>query len=162
IRPGLGNGVGNGVEDGPAFVRRAALARRDAAHDVGVVGRGLLRMKRALASGQTLHDQTGLFRDQNSHAMSLGIARLSGDRVSRRRRVRYRVATLCASFTTVSAASPMESALVRFKPLSRSICLPSSTLVPSMRITIGTGTPNSFTAAMTPAASTSHRRMPPK
>ena len=31
-----------------------------------------------------------------------------------------------------------------------------------MRITIGTGTPSSLTAAITPCASTSHRRMPPK
>ena len=31
-----------------------------------------------------------------------------------------------------------------------------------MRMTIGTGTPSSLTAAMTPCASTSQRRMPPK
>ena len=31
-----------------------------------------------------------------------------------------------------------------------------------MRITTGTSTPSSLTAAMTPAASTSQRRMPPK
>ena len=64
--------------------------------------------------------------------------------------------------TTCSAASPIESAVVKFRPLSFSICLPSSTFVPSMRMTIGTRTPRSVTAAMTPCASTSQRRMPPK
>ena len=47
-------------------------------------------------------------------------------------------------------------------PAFRSNACPRSTLVPSMRTTIGTGTPSSFTAAMTPWASMSQRRMPPK
>ena len=46
--------------------------------------------------------------------------------------------------------SPIVSAVVKFSPLSCSIRLPSSTLVPSMRMTIGTGTPSSLTAAITP------------
>ena len=54
------------------------------------------------------------------------------------------------STTTVSAASPIESAVEKFRPLSFSIRFPSSTLVPSMRMTIGTGTPSSLTAAITP------------
>jgi hypothetical protein len=60
--------------------------------------------------------------------------------------------------TTDCAASPIESAVVKFIALSRSSRFPSSTFVPSMRITIGTGTPSSLTAAITPCASTSHRR----
>ncbi|KAG1433413.1 hypothetical protein G6F57_022168 [Rhizopus arrhizus] len=47
-------------------------------------------------------------------------------------------------------------------PLSRSSCLPSSTLVPSRRTTTGTLTPTSFTAAMMPSAIMSQRTMPPK
>ena len=40
--------------------------------------------------------------------------------------------------TTLRAASPIVSAVVKFRPLSRSIRLPISTLVPSIRMTIGT------------------------
>ena len=40
------------------------------------------------------------------------------------------------------------SAVVKFSPLSRSIALPFSTLVPSILMTIGTGTQRSRTAAM--------------
>src|SRR3989442_9488337 len=45
---------------------------------------------------------------------------------------------------------------------SASIFLPSSTLVPSMRTTTGSRRPSFFTAAITPSASRSQRRMPPK
>src|SRR5688572_15714588 len=52
-------------------------------------------------------------------------------------------AVVRASATTWSAASPIEFAVVKFSPLSFNRRLPSSTLVPSMRITIGTRTPSS-------------------
>src|SRR4029077_13501435 len=45
-----------------------------------------------------------------------------------------------ASCTTFFAASSIESAVVKFIPLSFSSRFPSSTFVPSMRMTIGTGT----------------------
>jgi hypothetical protein len=51
------------------------------------------------------------------------------------------------------AASCISSAVVKFIRLAQQ-AFSSSTLVPSMRMTIGTGTPSSFTAAITPAAST--------
>jgi hypothetical protein len=56
----------------------------------------------------------------------------------------------------------MSSAVTKLRPLSASNRFPSSTLVPSIRMTIGTVTCRSFTAAMTPCARTSQRKMPPK
>src|SRR6266704_2801849 len=56
----------------------------------------------------------------------------------------------------------MPSAMVKFKPLSRRICWPTSTLVPSMRTTTGTCKCKSLAAATTPVARTSQRKMPPK
>src|SRR6266705_1342033 len=56
----------------------------------------------------------------------------------------------------------MSSAFVSARPDSASICLPSSTLVPSIRTTTGSRRPSFRMAAMTPAASRSQRRMPPK
>ena len=48
-----------------------------------------------------------------------------------------------ASATTRSAASLIVSAVVKLRPLAFSISLPFSTFVPSIRMTIGTGTPRS-------------------
>ena len=56
----------------------------------------------------------------------------------------------------------MPSATVKFKPESSRILRPSSTLVPSMRTTMGTLMLSSRAAATTPVASVSQRRMPPK
>src|SRR5437660_302570 len=67
-----------------------------------------------------------------------------------------------ARATTFWAPSFMPSAIVKFKPLSRRIFCPASTLVPSIRITTGTCKCNSFAAETTPVARTSQRRMPPK
>ena len=52
------HGVVHGVEDRPALVGRAALAGRHAADDRRAVGRRLLGVKRPLAAGQALDEQT--------------------------------------------------------------------------------------------------------
>ncbi len=61
VGAGLAHRVVHAVEDRPAFVRRAALAGRDATDDLRAVGRGRLGVERALAPGQPLHDQPGVF-----------------------------------------------------------------------------------------------------
>src|SRR6266542_1222236 len=137
IRTGLAHRIGDRVEHRPAFVCRATLARCHAADDLRPVRRRLLCVEGALLARESLDDQTRVPIDQYGH-------------------------DYFASATTRSAASLIVSAVVKFRRLSRSICFPFSTLVPSILMTIGTGTPRSFTAAMTPSARMSHRRMPPK
>src|SRR5688572_19763906 len=132
----LFHGICHRVEHRPSLVSRAPFARRDAANDLRPVRGRLLGVKRALFAGKTLNDQPRRFIEKNRHYF--------------------------ASSTTFCAASPIEFAVVKLRPLSFNIFLPSSTFVPSMRMTIGTRTPSSCTAAMTPAARMSHRRMPPK
>ena len=61
--PGLSHSLGHRVEHRPAFMRRAALARRHAADDVGAVVLRLLGMKRAFATGDALDDETSRFVD---------------------------------------------------------------------------------------------------
>src|SRR5579862_6678805 len=112
-----------------------ALAGGDSADDLGVVSDGLLRVEGAFFAGEALHQHAGVFVHQDAHAVA---------------------------FTTFSAASRMPSATVKFNPESSRILRPSSTLVPSMRTTIGMETFNSRAAATTPVASVSQRRMPPK
>ena len=53
----LAHRIGNGVEDRPSLVGRAALAGRDAADDLGAVCGGLLRVKRAFPAREPLHDE---------------------------------------------------------------------------------------------------------
>jgi hypothetical protein len=61
------HGFANRVEDGPAFVGGAALARGDACDDLGaVIGAGL-GVERAFASGEALHHESGFFVDQYAH-----------------------------------------------------------------------------------------------
>ena len=67
VRAGLLHRLAHRVEDRPAFVRRAALAGRDAADDRRPVGRGLLGVKRPLAAGQALDEQARVLVDQNGH-----------------------------------------------------------------------------------------------
>ena len=55
----------------------------------------------------------------------------------------------------------MSAAVAKLRPDSASIFRPSSTFVPSMRTTMGSVTPSFFTAAISPSASRSQRRMPP-
>ena len=49
-------------------MRRAALARRDAAHHLGAVGDRLLGVERAVLAGETLADDLGGLVDQDGHA----------------------------------------------------------------------------------------------
>ena len=134
LAPVFSHRFGDRVEDRPALVGRAALAGRDAADDVRVVGRGLLGVERALAAGQALDEETRLWSDQNGHG-SYGAATATFE---------------TGAHDSCAAASPIESAVVKLRPLSASIALPCSTLVPSMRMTIGTVHASSVTAAITP------------
>ena len=61
------DGFLHGVENGPALVRRATLARRYAADDLSSVGRAGLGVEGAFASGQALHDQAGFLVNQDCH-----------------------------------------------------------------------------------------------
>src|SRR6185312_5124689 len=135
IRTGLAHRIGNGIENGKLQVLRTAFAGRNAAHYFRAVSDCLLGVKCALPAGEALKDDFGVFVDEYAH---------------------------CASLTTFSAASFMPSATVKFNPDSLRSCCPSSTLVPSMRTTTGILISSSRAAAITPLASVSQRRMPPK
>src|SRR6185437_11701084 len=139
IRAGLSHRLADGVEDRTIEMLLSAFARRDTTDHVGAIGNRLLGVERALFTGEALDDEASLFIDEDTH---------------------YFLPPAAA--TTFSAASLMPSAMVKLKPESRRICLPCSTLVPSMRMTIGTLMPRSRAAATTPVASVSQRRMPPK
>src|SRR5580700_3887729 len=115
-------------------MRLATLAGRDAAYHFRAVIDGGLRVETGLAARESLEDHAGVLIDENAHF---------------------------ASLTTFSAASFMPSATVKLNPEAFKISCPFSTLVPSMRTTMGTFTLNSRAALTTPVASTSQRRMPP-
>ena len=132
------DGLLDRVPDGKAFVGRSALARRDAAHDLRSVLLAAERVEGALLAGDALHED------------------------ARRLSTRMLIAAACASSTAFLAPAPMSSAVAKLSPDSASIFLPCSTLVPSIRTTTGIVSPSFFTAAMTPSASRSQRRMPPK
>src|SRR2546429_5370819 len=131
-------GVSDGVEDGAFKMFRSTFAGCDAANHVGAVFEHLLRVESAFTAGEALHDEARFFVHQDAHR------------------------ALPARATTFCAPSFMPSAMVKFKPLSRRIFCPASTLVPSMRMTTGTCKCNSLAAETTPVARTSQRRMPPK
>ena len=61
----------DGVEHGPAFVARPALARRHATDDRRAVGCSLLGVEGAFPSGEPLHEQAGVLVDQYSHLFSI-------------------------------------------------------------------------------------------
>src|SRR5690348_11098460 len=128
----------DGIENGTLQVFRAALPWSNSAHDVGAILNHLLRVESAFTAGKALYDQASPFIDEHAHRAPPARA------------------------TTFCAPSFMPFAMVKFSPLSRRICCPSSTLVPSIRTTTGTFTCKSFAAATTPVARTSHRRIPPK
>src|SRR5229473_4616946 len=131
-------GVGDGVEDGALEMFRSTFAGSDAADHVCAVLDHLLGMKGAFTAGEALDDQASVFVYKNAHRAPPARA------------------------TTFCAPSFMPLAMVKFNPLSRRICWPTSTLVPSMRMTTGTFNFRSFAAATTPVARTSQRKMPPK
>src|SRR5207253_263332 len=131
-------GVGDGVEDGALEMFRSTFTRGYTANHIRAVFDHLLGVEGAFAAGETLDEQPGFFVDQNAHRAPPARA------------------------TTFCAPSFMPSAIVKFKPLSRRICWPTSTLVPSMRTTTGTFKCKSLAAATTPVARTSQRRIPPK
>src|SRR5260370_22826478 len=95
------------------------LAGSDATHHLCSVIDGGLRMEAGFAAGETLEDHPRVLIDEDAH---------------------------CASLTTFSAASFMPSATVKLNPEAFKISCPFSTLVPSMRTTIGTLTLNSRAA----------------
>ena len=57
VGAGLPHRLLHRVEYGPFEVRRAALARRDAAHHLRAVGNRLLGVERAFLAGEALHQQ---------------------------------------------------------------------------------------------------------
>src|SRR5262249_47541324 len=139
VGAGLGRGLGDRVEHRQVEMIPAALAGRPAAHHPGAVGDRRLRMKGAVLAGETLADDLGVLIDQDGHQAAPLIA----------------LAIFCA-------ASSRSSPEVTLSLESAMIFLPRSTLVPSSRTTSGTLRPDSFTAATTPSAITSHFMMPPK
>src|SRR5260370_31148139 len=98
------------------------------ANHVGAVLNHLLSVEGASAAGEALDDQTRLFLNQDTHRAPPARA------------------------TTFCAPSFMPSEIVKLRPLSRRICWPTSTLVPSMRMTTGTFSFRSLAAATTPVA----------
>src|SRR5262249_50032586 len=105
------DGLFDGIGGGESEGLSGAFAGGDAADHGGAVVEGLLSVEGALVAGEALDHQAGVFVDENAHF---------------------------ARATTFSAPSFMPSAMVKFSPDSRRICCPSSTLVPSMRTTMGT------------------------
>src|SRR5205823_7489590 len=133
----------------PSLVGRAALPGRHATDDSRAVRSRLLRVKCAFTAGETLDDKASRLIDENRH-ISLECNH-EGTRTRKnpcgllRAFVSSWLRFYPASCTTFFAASSIESAVVKFILLSRSSRLPSSTFVPSIRITMGAVTPSSLT-----------------
>src|ERR1700730_6397068 len=138
IRPSGLHRFRHRIKNGTLQMLCAAFARGHATHHVGAILNHLLRVEGAFTTREALDDEARFFVYQHAHRAPPARA------------------------TTFCAPSFMPSAMVKFKPESRRICWPTSTLVPSIRTTTGTLTPRSFAAATTPVARTSQRRMPPK
>src|SRR5262249_2523310 len=131
VRPRLGDGGRDGVEDGDPVVPLPALSGGDPGDDVRAVLDRLLGVERPLLTGQALAEQGGPRPDENGHH------------------------ALPAAATAFSAASRIPSATTKARPEDLRISRPCSTLVPSSLTTTGTLTPTSFAAATTPSATTS-------
>ena len=116
----------------------AALARRDAADDLRAVLHHLLRVERAVAPGDALHDQRRVVVDEDAHAAFPPFA----------------------SATAFFTASSMSDDAV--KPFSCRIFTAISSFVPVSRMTIGTLSGFCFVAVTMPFATSSVRVMPPK
>src|SRR5699024_3106457 len=129
------------VEDRHAHVILTALAGRDATNHLRAVLDGLLGVKAALAAGNALTDDFGVFVNQYAHCKFLQAR---------------------AASTALRAPSLRSSAGMMSKLLLAKSALPLSTLVPSRRTTSGTSISMSLTALMMPSAIRSQRTMPPK
>jgi hypothetical protein len=105
----------DGVEHRQAEMRRAALARRDAADHLGAVGDRCFGMEGAVLAGEALADDLGVLVDQDGHRLTS----LHG------------VDDLLRGIVEIVGGQTL-------RPDSRMIFLPSSTLVPSRRTTSGT------------------------
>src|SRR5204863_661706 len=128
--------LGHRVEHRHAVHLAAALARRDAAHDLRAVGHHLLRMERAVAAGDALDDQARALVDQDAHA-----------------------GTSCAFSITMRTASSM--LVVAPSPFSFRICRAFSSFVPVRRMTSGISSGETLSDATMPFATSSQRVMPP-
>ena len=107
-------GLGNGIKDGNPQDFLAALARGHTGHDLGAIFLHALRMKPAFRSGNALHNHSRILVNQYAHDQFL---------------------TTAATFSAASLRSP---ATLKVRPDSFNRRRPSSTLVPSRRMIIGT------------------------
>src|SRR5262249_35955767 len=140
-RVGLGrvDRIGDGVEDRNLVVELlTAFARRHARHDLRAILDHLLRVERAVAARDALHDQRRVLVDEDAHAALPPLA------------------SSTAFFTASSMSDDAE------KPLSCRIFIAISSLVPVSRMTIGTLSGFCFVAVTMPFATSSVRVMPPK
>src|SRR5208282_4976920 len=71
IRAGFFRSFLNGIKDRPALVCRSTLAGSYAADNLRAVSRARLRMESTFAPGQSLHDQSRSFINQDCHNCSL-------------------------------------------------------------------------------------------
>src|SRR4051812_2979797 len=130
---------GNRVEDWNLILEfLAALARSYTANDLGAVLDHLLCMERAVPTGDALHDEAGVFFDENAHAAFPPVARAT-------------------AFFTASSMS-----VIADIPFSLRIFSAISSLVPVSRITSGTLSGFCFIAVTIPLATSSVRVIPPK
>src|SRR5215207_7692365 len=139
VGAGLAHRVVEGVEDGDAVHVLAALAGRDARHDVRAVVAVAQAVEGALAAGDAGDDQAGVGVDENRHQAAP------------------------ASSTTFSAAPSMVASVCTFGSLaSASSARPSLSFVPSSRTTKGTSCLTCSNASIRPFATSSQRVMSSK
>src|SRR5205814_1578907 len=113
-----------------------AFTRRNAGDDLRAVLQHLLRVERAVATGDTLHDHRGLVIEEDAHAAPFAS---------------------CTAFCTASSMSDDAE-----NPFSCKIFIAISSLVPVSRMTIGTLSGFCLVAVTMPFATSSVRVMPPK
>src|SRR4029079_14216741 len=102
-----------------------------------------LRVERAVAAGDALHDHRGLVIEEDAHA-PLAALGVTGE-------------ASCTAFCTASSMSDDAE-----NPFSCKIFIAISSLVPVSRMTIGTLSGFCFVAVTMPFATSSVRVMPPK
>src|SRR5262249_14142075 len=108
VGAGLAHRLLDAVEEREALDGGAALPRGDAAHDTGAVFAAADRVEGAVFA-HALDQDPRVLADQDAHCCPPAAA------------------------TTFFAAAVMSSAAAKFRPESRSICLPFSSLLPFMR-----------------------------